>query len=46
MTNLLPVVKQRVNAAAALVGSRKGPYERGSGVTPVEQRGLTENTLR
>ena len=79
MTNLLPVVKQRVHAAAglsgvvggsargqisrgsweiprggcgdvpnagreditvsaALVGSRKGPYERGSGVTPVEQR--------
>jgi hypothetical protein len=86
MTNLLPVVKQRVNAAiglsgvvggsargkisrgswetprggcgdvpnakreyitasAAPEGSRKGPYERGSGVTPVEQRGLTENTL-
>lgn len=86
MTNLLPVVKQRVFAAiglsgvvggsargqisqgtweaprggcgnvphaerkditvgAAPVGSRKGPYERRSGVTPVEQRGLTESTL-
>jgi hypothetical protein len=86
MTNLLPVVKQRVFAAiglsgvvgggargqisqgtwetprggcgnvpnaerkditvgAAPVGSRKGPYERRSGVTPVEQRGLTENML-
>jgi hypothetical protein len=86
MTNLLPVVKQRVYAAiglsgvvggsargqisrgtwetprggcgdapnaereditvsAAPVGSRKGPYERGSGVTPVEQRGLTESML-
>ena len=86
MTNLLPVVKQRVHAAAGLsgvvggsargqisrgsweaprggcgdvpnaerkditvgaapVGSRKGPYERRSGVTPVEQRGLTESTL-
>ena len=86
MTNLLPMVKQRVYAAiglsgvvggsargqisqgtretprggcgdvpnaereditvgAALVGSRKGPYERRSGVTPVEQRGLTESML-
>ena len=86
MTNLLPVVKQRVCAAiglsgvvgggargqisrgawetprggcgnvpnaerkditvgAAPVGSRKGPYERRSGATPVEQRGLTESML-
>ena len=86
MTNLLPVVKQRVHAAAGLsgvvggsargqisrgswetprggcgdvpnvqreyitvgaapVGSREGPYERRSGVTPVEQRGLTESML-
>ena len=86
MTNLLPVVKQRVHAATGLsgvvggsargqisrgsweapggghgdvpkrqreyitagtapVGSRKGPYERRSGVMPVEQRGLTESML-
>jgi hypothetical protein len=86
MTNLLPVVKQRVHAAiglsgvvggsargqisrgtwetpwggrgnasnaereditgnAAPEGSRKGPYERGSGVTPVEQRGLAGSML-
>ena len=85
MTNLLPVVKQRVYAAiglsgvvggsarekisrgawealqggseseqrragiynrrGGLEGSRRGPYERGSGVTPVEQRGLTESML-
>jgi hypothetical protein len=29
------------NQGAALAGSRRGPYERRSGVTPVEQRGLT-----
>ncbi len=86
MTNLLPVVKQRVRAAAGLsgvvggsargqisrgswetlrggcgdvpnvgreyitvqaapVGSRKGPYERRSPVTRMEQRGLTESML-
>ena len=87
MTNLLPVVKQRVCAAAGLsgvvggsargqisrgswetprggcgdvpnvrreyttvgavpVGSRKGPYERRSPVTRMEQRGLAESMLR
>ena len=37
--------REDITVGAAPVGSRKGPYERRSGVTPVEQRGLTESTL-
>jgi hypothetical protein len=33
------------NRGGGPAGSRKGPYERRSGVTPVEQRGLTESMI-
>ena len=37
--------REDLSVGATLVGSRKGPHERRSGVTPVEQMGLTESTL-
>jgi len=37
--------REYITKEPALAGSRRGPYERGSGVTPAEQRGLTETLL-